>query len=125
MLKKLLALLLTLSLCVPAYAASLDVHMKPSNRLVDGRKTVTTSGTEVQLSSSSQPCNLILITALDTNTGVIVVGDSTQPAPATATRQGMYLWAGQTEYFPIRNLTEVYIDATVNGEGVSFTCFTE
>lgn len=125
MLRKLFLLLLALSLCGVAFAAPQDVKVRPSKRLIDGRKTVTTSGTEVQLSSSSVSCNSIMISALDTNTGVIVVGDSSMPAPASATRQGAYLWAGQTEYFPIGNLNEVYIDATVNGEGVSFTCFTD
>lgn len=125
MLKKLLVLFCILNLSLPAYASTQDVRLRASGRLVHGRKAVTTSGTELQLSSSSQPCNLIMISALDTNTGVIVVGTSSMPAPATATRQGMYLWAGQTEYFPAGNLNAVYVDATVSGEGVSFTCFTD
>lgn len=90
--------------------------------IADGRKTVTTAGTRVTLASSTA-CKQVAITALVGNTGTIVVGGSTVVASA-GTRQGIPLSAGDTIAMEIDNLADVYLDATVNGEGVSFVYFT-
>lgn len=90
----------------------------------DGRTVVTTAGTRVQLATSepSTPGALksLAVTALSANTGTIVVGGPTCVA-AVGTRRGTPLAAGDTVAIDIAGLTQVYLDATVNGEGVSYT----
>jgi hypothetical protein len=62
----------------------------------------------------------VVITALSGNTGVIVVGGSGVVA-SLSTRSGTPLLAGDTVILDVDDLAKVYIDSTVNGEGVSFT----
>lgn len=82
------------------------------------RKTVTTAGTAVALNGSALVARYALVTALSTNAGVIVPGGSGVIA-ASGTRNGPGLNAGDA--VPMRNvdLNAVYIDSTVNGEGVT------
>jgi hypothetical protein len=93
-----------------------------ASQIGDGRKTVTTAGTRVALAASTGATQ-VLITALDANTGVVVVGGSTVVASAS-TRQGTPLWARDSIALEVDDLADVYIDSTVNGEGVSFTYVT-
>lgn len=90
--------------------------------IADDRKTVTTAGTRVALGSSTA-CKQVIITAETDNTGIIVVGGSTCVA-ALATRRGVPLSAGDSVALEIDNLADVYIDSTVNGDGVTFAYFT-
>lgn len=83
----------------------------------DGSKDVTTAGTRVTLASST-PCKKVVVVAKSTNTGVIWIGGST-----IATGRGEPLVAYQKTEIQITNLASVYIDSTVNGEGVTFTYF--
>lgn len=86
-----------------------------------GSKNVTTSGTRVKLTAATQPVLSAVVTAGSGNTGIVVIGDATVVA-AELTRVGTALAAGDT--FTISNPTDLtawYIDAMVNGEGVSFT----
>lgn len=89
--------------------------------LRDGRATVTTAGTAVQLAAQGGLGRLgaIAITALSLNTGTIVVGGSTVVA-AAGTRRGIPLAAGASVTISTGNLSDVWLDATVSGEGVSF-----
>ncbi len=92
----------------------------PAGSLGDGRKTVTTAGTRVQLSATSVPCMSVAVTAETDNTDKVVVGGSTVVA-ALATRRGTPLIAGGTVTFNVNNLTQVWIDSLVDTEGVTFT----
>lgn len=83
-----------------------------------GRKSVTTAGTAVQLASTTT-CLSLLITANLSNTGIICVGDSTVVA-AAGTRTGIPLDVGDSVSMDITDLAIVYIDSTVNGDGVSY-----
>lgn len=107
--------------------------MATSNETVgDGRKTVTAAGTAVTLATATtvtagqnpgptaNSVRDLRVTALSTNTGVIVVGGSTVVA-AAGTRRGTPLSAGDTVSINLADLSKLYIDATVNGEGVSFS----
>ena len=87
----------------------------------DGRKTVATAGTREALAVSTS-CEKVDITAEIDNTGIIVVGGSTVVA-ALATRRGIPLYAGDTYSFEIDNLADIYIDATVSGDGCTYTYF--
>ena len=88
--------------------------------IADGRKVVAAAGTRETLVAASTPAKTVIITAETDNTGVIVVGGSTCVA-ALATRQGTPLDAGDSIVLEVDDLVDVYIDATVNGDGVTFT----
>ena len=88
----------------------------------DGRQTVTTGGTAVQLSTSNVPCKRVVITAETNNTGVITVGSSTVVA-AEGTRRGTPLYTAQAATFYTDNLNKLYIDATVDTEGVTYVYY--
>jgi len=97
----------------------LPVALFPSATTIgDGRKVVTTAGTSVALATST-PCREVTITALGTNTGTLVVGGTTVVASA-GTRRGVALAAGASLTLQIDDLADIYIDSTVNGEGVSY-----
>lgn len=85
-----------------------------------GRTTVTTAGTRVQLSSTVIRARQVDVSALSTNTGNITIGDSAVVA-AAGTRRGTPLNAGDTWTGYNVDISQLYIDSTANGEGVSFT----
>lgn len=91
--------------------------------LVDGRRTVTTAGTAVQLSGTSTAIKRVTIAAETDNTNYIVVGASTVVA-ALATRRGIPLGPGDTITLRVDNLTDVWLNSLVDGEGVTFTAET-
>lgn len=82
------------------------------------RKTVSSAGTAVKITSTSTPCKSIIIQALFSNTSKIAVGDSATLATA-GSESGVILTAGASVTLPIIDLSLVYIDALVNGEGVT------
>ena len=90
--------------------------------IAHGIKTVTTAGTDVALASSTT-CKRVVIQAQTDNTGWIAVGTSGVDA-TEATGSGVLLGAGDAFEIDIDNLADIYIDATVNGEGVRYTYFT-
>lgn len=87
----------------------------------DGRKVVASIGTRVVLAASTA-CRRVLIIAEMNNTGVITVGGATVVG-ALSTRQGAPLEAGDWVEFDLDNLTKIYLDTTVNGDGVTFVYF--
>lgn len=92
----------------------------PGGELIDGRQTVTTGGTRVQLSTTSTAIIEVAITAETDNTGIIVVGGSTVVA-SLSTRRGTPLQAGETVVLGVNDLAKVYLDTTVNTDGVTYT----
>jgi len=87
-----------------------------------GVKTVTTAGTDVALSSSSIPCKRVTIQAQTDNGGYIAVGASGVDA-TVATGTGVLLAQGDVFELDIDDIAKIYIDSTVNGEGVRYTYF--
>lgn len=85
-----------------------------------GVRTVTTAGTDVALAASSTPAKWVTIQAQTDNTGWIAVGASGVDA-TEASGTGVLLDAGESITIPCDNLNDIYIDATVNGEGVRYT----
>ena len=79
-----------------------------------GQKTVTTAGTRVQLATTTAVASLT-IKAKRTNTGSIYVGDST-----VTSSTGFILAAGDSISLDISDLATIYLDSSVNAEGVSF-----
>ena len=90
----------------------------PATAIASGRKTITAAGTAEALSTSTS-CRLITITALFSNTGVVCVGGSGVIA-TSGSRTGVILSPGDSYELAIDNLSKVYVDASISGEGVSF-----
>lgn len=82
------------------------------------RQTVTSAGTAVQLTATSTPCHKVVIQAFETNTGRICVGDSTVDE-TIGSRAGVILNANDTYDYEINNADKIYLDSSVNGEGVT------
>lgn len=87
----------------------------------DGRKVVTTAGSAVALAATTA-VKRVYVQAETDNTGVIVIGASTVVA-SLATRRGIALNAGDTIEIAIDDLADLYIDSSVNGDGVTFTYY--
>ena len=83
--------------------------------LIHGVKTVTTAGTEVALTVSKSLKSGITIKALHSNTGIIYIGLN----PVTSST-GFQLTASESVFIEIHNPVIIYIDSSVNGEGVSY-----
>ena len=94
----------------------MNAMVAPSAVPVYGHKAVTTAGTQVALgTTASIPGGLVLVKALAANTGFIYVGGATVEAAT-----GFELDAGEMVYWPATDLANVYVDSSVNGEGVCF-----
>ena len=83
-----------------------------------GNQTIVTAGTAVQLESDTS-CVRVFVQALETNSGVVVVGDSNVDA-AEGSRRGLALYAGQGDWFNVSNLNLLYIDSTQSGDKVHY-----
>lgn len=90
------------------------------NTISDGRKTIAAAGTAEKLAAASTPAVSVEIRALDANTKPVAVGSSTVKAKAAEAR-GRLLKAGESVKLegPL-NLNSLFVDAEVNGEGVSY-----
>jgi hypothetical protein len=87
--------------------------------IVNGRKLVSITGTAVPVVNASTPCKRFIITALDTNTDVVVVG-GVGVIFASATREGIPLMPNQAWDGIISDLNKIYLNGTAN-EGISFS----
>jgi len=85
---------------------------------LSGQKTVTTAGTAVALGGQAANGPL-MVKALDTNTGVVALGND--GADDVTVSNGLRLSAGDSVVFEyVSHLADLYLDAAVNGEGVSW-----
>ena len=90
------------------------VQLSGSNVVKSGQKNVTTAGTQVAL-GATQDYKEINIIAKPTNTGLIYIGESTVDSTT-----GAILPAGGYVTLQFVDIADVYIDSSVNGEGVSW-----
>lgn len=94
--------------------------------LLDGIKVVATAGTRVQLPtiSGNTEAKTVLVQALSTNEGIIVVGANTVVAAAgthgTPTRRGAAIAAGAVVTLQIIDPGVIWLDATNSGDGVAY-----
>jgi len=103
--------------------------MSGITHLRDGLRTVAKAGEAVRLEdeAGNPPGAVvgIIVQALETNTGTIVFGGKTVVAApgthAAPTRKGVALSAGASAVLDVNDISAVWIDATVNGDGVSWT----
>lgn len=87
-----------------------------SATLKTGVLNVTTAGTALVLGAATD-VREVLIQAKRTNTGQIYVGPSTV---ANNNTNGIFLEKGQFIKFYCTSLADVYINSTLNGEGVTY-----
>lgn len=85
---------------------------------LSGQKIVAAAGSAVQL--GNQVVNApLMVKALDTNTGIVAIGNDA--ANDVTLSNGLRLSAGESVIFEfVGNLANLYLDAAVNGEGVSW-----
>jgi hypothetical protein len=81
--------------------------------ITHGKQAVTTAGVRVQLGTNT--CKAICVKALAANTGSIYVGGST-----VSSANGFALAAGDSISLDISNTNVIYLDSSVNGEGVTW-----
>jgi hypothetical protein len=94
----------------------------PANRatFAANQKTVPTPGTAVQLQTTAVPDGFtILVRALPTNTDIIWVGQDA--ATAQDHTKATPLNLGDLLTLALTNVNEIWIDANVSGEGISWT----
>jgi len=85
---------------------------------ISGQTTVTTAGTAVAM-GSQRIDGALLVKALDTNSGLVALGND--GANDVTVSNGLRLAVGEEVYFQwVGDLTSVYLDSAVNGDGVSW-----
>jgi len=89
--------------------------LAPATTVYDGSKNVTTAGTRVVLASSQALTKGVRVRAKDANTGLIYVGG------ASVSSSSDRLAPGEPTWMDVNNLANVWIDAAVSGEGVTFS----
>lgn len=90
--------------------------------IVTGQKTVAAAGTPERVVATSTDISdgvSIILKAKTANTGSITVGNSSANALNTGTSH-FRLAASESISFQIKDLRRVWIDATVNDDGVEF-----
>jgi hypothetical protein len=112
-------------LTLPALAAGTNAIGRVGHDITGighGVTTVTTAGTDVVLASSTACKKVIIQAQTDNTTGIAVGGSGVDATVATGT--GLFLYPGDSIEIQIDNLSDIYIDALTNGEGVRYTYFT-
>lgn len=94
-----------------------EVRVRPNTTLSGDVLFVTTAGSAEVLADET-PCKRVLIKALLENTGNIIVGGSDVSFTGTV---GFQLDAGEVWIGTVDNLSDIYLDAEVSGEGAGFT----
>jgi hypothetical protein len=86
--------------------------------VISAQKSVTTAGSPEPL-GSLRVDGPLMVKALDTNTGVVAIGND--GANSVALTSGMRLSAGDAIVFEfVGSLESLYIDAAVDDEGVAW-----
>lgn len=86
---------------------------------ISGQKTVTTAGTAERLHTGLVANAALMVKALPANTGIMYIGND--GAGDVSSANGMPLSAGDAAVFAfVSDLREIWVDSTVNGEGVAW-----
>jgi hypothetical protein len=86
---------------------------------ISGQKVVTTAGTAVILAATQVVNGPVMVKALDTNTGVIAIGND--GANDVTVSNGLRLLPGEGVVLEfVGDLCSLWIDSAVSGEGVSW-----
>ena len=84
---------------------------------LSGQTAVTTAGTEVLL-NADQRCEAVLIKAMPENTGIMYIGNT--GANVVSSTTGYPLSKNEYLVLELKNLNQVYVDSSVNGEKVAW-----
>lgn len=107
---------------------AVDVQNEPGIPVKSARMVVTAAATRERLAPLSAilpanvPARVVIITAETDNTGVIAIG-GTDVIATVLTRVGTPLLAGDSVTLQNVDLTKIWVDATVSGDGVTYTIF--
>ena len=91
---------------------------KPIAEIFFGFITVATSGTRVVLGSTQALTNGMTVTAHPDNTGAVVVGKSN-----VTTTNAKALGAGVSDFIPVNDIADLFVDALNDGDIVTFTAW--
>jgi hypothetical protein len=97
-------------------SAAYDGEIGPSVR--NGSTRVVTPGTEVKISTATRTVSSIILIARDANVGPVDIGDATINAPGAQVT--VRLRPGETHVLTDIDLSTVYVDAQVAGDGVAW-----
>lgn len=101
-------------------SANINIQLMGSSALNHNQVTVPTPGTRVQLSATSIPCRSVYIIANKPggpNSGNIYVGGS-----GVTSANGMVWVPNFADWFPVDDVSLLYIDADVANDGVCWGC---
>lgn len=100
-----------------ALAAGINAigYLTPPTILASGEKDITTAGTREALGGDIA-CRQVIMTAKTDNTNYIYIGGNNVSSTIFMKR----LLAGEEFTVAIDNLSKVYLDVAVNGEGVTY-----
>lgn len=87
--------------------------------LSGGRKVVATGGTREQLVSAETNCVGVVVQALPTNSGNVMVGGADVDVTA-GSEKGIQLQPGQTVTIAVKDASIIWIDCDLTAEGVSY-----
>lgn len=94
----------------------LPVEVEPGSALGHGQQTVPTPGTAVRLTATSTPIVSVTVKSLISNIGIVYVGGPGLSADGYELAPN----GRDSVSFDVDNLTDVWVDAAVADEGVSF-----
>ncbi len=103
------------------FPPTLNTNDDPSVGGSEGSKNVAAAATPETIVAVSTPCRRVIITARAGNTKPIAYGFSNAVRATAGAEVGAQLAAGASVSLPVADALLVWIDAQVNGEGVSFT----
>jgi hypothetical protein len=93
--------------------------MSAASRIVQGRRVVTTPGTPVQMSTTSQSAVQVRVRALTTNTNNVALGGDNTVRAAAGSETGVVLKATDPSIvIEVDDVTDLWVDAVTAGEGV-------
>lgn len=95
---------------------STQIKLIPSSSGTHISNTSLSDSTATQIDSTSIPCKSCIVTALETNTGLIRIGFSD-----LTTTTGIVLYPSESVSLPVSNSNILYAIAAVSGEDVTVT----
>lgn len=96
-----------------------DIGVYPTSGGLENGNMQLTGATALAISSTSIPCQGVIVKARSANTATIYVGKSDVTADTTNTTGGYPLEPGESVGVPCRNTNEVFIRGT-SGDGVAW-----
>ena len=105
------------------FQTDLNGSLYTTHGVTGGADGVTTDDTSGTVLGGDVNCKKIDIQAQTDNTGVVAVGFTGVDA-TVATGTGILLYAGDIYSLEINNLNLIYIESSINTDGVRFTYFT-